>query len=245
MCDNCKDVFSDATSVCKKYDAKTNAWSDVKSLKKATSLPGVAVYNECLFVVGGSNSGALKDVQKYDRRNEVWELVAPLSSCRCAPCAVANENNVFAIGGLQENGDFLPTAEIYDLDRNAWSETAPMSTPRAFACGVAMETKIFIIGGSTDVLGENALNTCEMYETHTGVWTQIASMHVPRFAAGIAKVLDLKVHMSVGESFNSVESYSMETSEWTMESNMPRAATHMQCSSISIPKSALQSDVRK
>lgn len=214
--DNCKDVFSNATSVCKKYDVKTKAWSDVKSLKNATSLPGVAVYNECLFVVGGSNSGALKDVQKYDPGKDVWKLVAPLSTCRCAPCAVANKDNVFAIGGLQENGDFLPTAEIYDLERNAWSETAPMNTLRAFACGVAMETKIFIIGGSTDVLGQNALNTYEMYETHTGVWTQIISMHVPRFAAGVAKVRN-KVCVfgggSAGESFNSVESYSMEVYE--------------------------------
>lgn len=102
------------------------------------------------------------------------------------------------------------------MERNAWSETAPMNTPRAFACGVAMETKIFIIGGSTDVLGQNALNTYEMYETHTGVWTQIVSMHVPRFAAGVAKVRD-KVCVfgggSAGESFNSVESYSMEVYE--------------------------------
>ena len=94
----------------------------------------------------------------------------------------------------------------------------------------------------------NALNTCEMYETHIGVWTQIASMHVPRFAAGVAKIRD-KVYVfgggSAGKNFNCVESYSMEKNEWTMESDMPRAATHMQCSSISIPKSVLQSDVRK
>ena len=123
-----------------------------------------------------------------------------------------------------------------------------MSTPRAFACGVAMETKIFIIGGSTDVLGQNALNTCEMYDTRTGVWTQIASMNVPRFAAGVAKVRDIVYVFggeSAGQNFNSVESYSMETNEWTMQSDMPRDATHMQCSSISIPKSVLQSDVRK
>ena len=243
--DDSKQVFSDATSAVKRYDAKTNSWSSVKSLKKATSLAGVAAHHECLYLVGGSNSGALKDVQKYDPENDAWELVAGLNTTRCAPCAVANEDHVFAIGGMQENGEFLHTAERYDPKRNIWSDIASMSTARAFACGVAMETKVFIIGGSTDVLGQNALNTCEMYDTRTEVWAQVASMYVPRFAAGVAKVRD-KVFVFGGgfasEIYKSVESYSVERNEWKMEDDMPRAATHIQCSTFRIPIASVQSE---
>lgn len=250
--DDTKQVFSEATSVVKKYDAKTHSWSHVKSLNKATALLGVAVYRDSLYVVGGSNNGALKDVQKYVPESDVWELVAPLNYSRSAPCAVANDHHVFAVGGMQENGEFLHTAEMFSPESNTWSDIASMSTARAFACGVAIETKIYVIGGSTDVLGQNALSTCEMYDTRTGVWTQVASMHVPRFAAGVTKVGD-KVYVfgggSAGESFKSVESYSEETKEWEIEGDMPRAATHVQCSVIRIPKeslkSAFQSEKRK
>ena len=188
----------------------------VRSLKKATSLPGVTVHHEYLYVVGGSNSGALKNVQRYVPENDVWELVASLSNSRCAPCAVADEDHVFAIGGMQENGEFLNTAEMYDPEKNIWTDITSMDTARAFACGVAVKTNIFINGGSTDVHEQNALNRCEMYDTRTGVWAQIAGMHVPRFAAGIATV-EGRVFVfgggSGGECFSSVESYSVETNE--------------------------------
>lgn len=45
-------------------------------------------------------------------------MIAPLGSSRCALCAVAEKDHVFAFGGLQENGEFLNTAEMYDPKEN-------------------------------------------------------------------------------------------------------------------------------
>lgn len=250
--DDTKQVFSDATSAVERFDVKTNTWSRVASLRKRTALPGVAIHSGRLYVVGGSDNNALKDVQKYIPETDVWEMVAPLGTSRCALCAVADKDHVFALGGLQENGEFLNTAEMYDPKENRWDAIASLNTARAFACCVAIENKILVIGGSTDILGQNALSTCEMYDTRIGVWTQIASMHIPRFAAGVATV---KGSVFVfggsfsGESFKSVESYSVESNEWKMEKDMPRAAAHIQCTVVSVPKDLLkasfESEVRK
>lgn len=241
--DDSKQVFSDATSAVERFDMQTNSWSRVGSLKKPTALPGVAVHAGCLYVVGGSDNDALKDVQKYVPETDAWETVTPLSTSRCAPCAVADEAHVFAIGGLQENGEFLNTAERYDPKENHWEAIASLTTARAFACCVAIENKIIVIGGSTDILGQNALSSCEMYKTHTGVWSQIASMHIPRFAAGVVTV-EGRVYVFgggfAGESFKSVESYSVESNDWKMEDDMPRAAAHIQCTVISVPKELLK-----
>lgn len=230
--DDSKQVFSEAC-----------AWVCVRSFKKATSLPGVTVHHEYLYVVGEGNSGALKNIQKYDPQNDVWELVASVSNSRCAPCEVADENHVFAIDGMQENGEFLNAAEMYDPNKNTWAGIPLMDTARAFACGVAVKTNIFIIG-STDVLGQSALNTCEMYDTRTGVWAQTTRMYVPRFAAGIATV-EGRVFVfgggAGGESLESVESYSGETNEWKVdiECVMPRACTHIQCLAVRMSKTLL------
>lgn len=251
--DDTKQVFSDATSAVQRLDVKTNKWSSVASLKKPTALPGVAVHSGCLYVVGGSDNNALKDVQKYFPETDVWEMIAPLGTSRCALCAVADKDHVFALGGLQENGKFLNTAEMYDPKENRWDAIASLNTARAFACCVADDNKILVVGGSTDILGHNALSSCEMYDTCTGVWTQIASMHIPRFAAGVATVSG-RVYVfggsSNGESFRSVESYSAESNEWRMENDMLRATAHLQCTAVSIPRdflkaSLVQSEVNK
>ena len=250
--DETKHVFSDATSAVEKYDVKTNTWTRVECLKKRTALPGVAVHAGCLYVVGGSDSDAIKDVQKYVPDTDAWETVAPLSTSRCAPCAVADENHVFALGGLQENGEFLNTAEMYDPEEDRWEAIASLNTARAFACCVAIENKIIVVGGSTDTLGHNALSSCEIYDTRTGVWDQITSMHIPRFAAGLATVRG-RVYVFggdfAGESLKSVESYSVEENEWKMEDDMPRAAAHIQCTVVNIPKDLLkasfQNELRK
>lgn len=250
--DDTKQVFSDATSAFESFDVKTNTWLRVASLKKRTALPGVAVHSGCLYVVGGSDNTALKNVQKYIPETDVWELVAALGTSRCALCAVADNDHVFALGGPQENGEFLNTAEVYDPKENCWEAIASLNTARAFACCVAIENKILLIGGSTDILGQNALSTCEMYDTSTRVWTEVASMHIPRFAAGVAVIRGRAYVFGGsfgGESFKSVESYSVESNEWKMEDDMPRAAAHIQCSVVSVPKdlvkASFQSEGRK
>ena len=52
-----------------------------------------------------------------------------------------------------------------------------------------------------------------------------------------------------GETFKSVESYSVESYEWKMEEDMPRAAAHIQYAVVGVPKDLLkasfQSEVRK
>ena len=242
--DDAKQVFSDATSVVERYRLETDSWSRVEKLKKGTALPGIAVLNGCLFVVGGSDNDALKDLQKYNPVNDAWEILEPLSTGRCAPCVVANQSHVYACGGMQESGEFLDTAERYDAALNTWSPIASLTTGRAFACGVAMENKVFVIGGSTDVMGQNALNTCEVYDIFTGDWSQVASMHVPRFAAGVAVVGERIFVFGggfAGETFRSVESYSVESNEWRIESDMPRATAHIQCSTVKIPRRLLTS----
>lgn len=97
---------------------KTNKWWSVASLKKRAAFPVVAVHSGCLYVVGGSDNKALKDVQNYFPETDTLEMIAPLGSSRCALCAVAEKDHVFAFGGLQENGEFLNTAEMYDPKEN-------------------------------------------------------------------------------------------------------------------------------
>ena len=92
-------------------------------------------------------------------------MMAPLGTSRCALGAVADKDHVFAFGGLQENGQFLNTAEMYDPKENRWDAIASLNAARAFACCVALQNKIFALGGSTEILGHNALSSCEMYDT--------------------------------------------------------------------------------
>lgn len=55
---------------------------------------------------------------------------------------------IYAIGGYNNDHDFLDTEEEYDPSTNQWQSQAPMPTPRGGLATVMVDGKIYAIGGS-------------------------------------------------------------------------------------------------
>ena len=88
------------------YDPLLNTWGSVKSLTQAIKFPAAVTFQGFLYVIGGvdDNNKRLCTVQRYNPESNLWEEAPPLSSRRSNVCAVADGNNLYAIGGQDGGG---------------------------------------------------------------------------------------------------------------------------------------------
>jgi hypothetical protein len=150
-----------------------------------TSGAGVRTNGHVVFAGGhiGNTSAVSNVVHSFDLKTGTATTLAPLPTARAglglAEFLAQTSNSLFAIGGVDANGNALNTVEIYDPTKNTWSEGAPMPTARAYLAVVAgTDGFIYAIGGS-DSSG-HALSTVEAYSPGNNNWQTVASLNTAR-----------------------------------------------------------------
>ena len=155
-----------------------------------------------------------------------WRNLAPMPTARYSLAAAAYENQIFAIGGMTDNGT-SDLVEMYDLADDAWQTKAPKPTGISEAEAALMGGKIFVPGGRlasgepTDVL--------EIYDPRTDSWTQGSPLPAPRSAYALA-VFEGQLYLICGwdgESYqDDLYRYNPFLDQWSELPAMPTARAY-------------------
>ena len=93
------------------------------------------------------------------------------------------DRNILVVGGYDNNGNCLKTAEIYDPNSNVWTATSALTFARCHHAAVLVDDgtgRVFVTGGLSD--NGTALASTEFFDPVTNSWTTSPDddMKVPR-----------------------------------------------------------------
>ena len=174
-----------------KYDTASWQWVTGPSIPVTyrRGSAGVAVYNNKLYVVGGSVGGhantavRLTRFDEYDPFTDSWTALPDLPNARDHVNVSVVGNKLYVAGGRNgSNNSNVEEVDIYNFNTGSWS-TLPspagdIPTPRAGAASVAVGNFVVVIGGeSTQDL---AHNETEALNTLTNTWTTLDPLVVGR-----------------------------------------------------------------
>ncbi len=114
-----------------------------------------------------------------------WSQLADLPTPRTRLALAAHNDQLYAIGGDQENG-VTDLVEIYSFDTNTWSFGTPKPTPVSNVSAAVVGGLIYVPGGCIGV--NQATDQVEVYDPSDGTWTQVASLPMPSCAYALATV---------------------------------------------------------
>ncbi|XP_066586895.1 actin-binding protein IPP-like [Prorops nasuta] len=205
-----------------KYDTFTGVWSEVTPIGIGRILPGVALLDGKVYVVGGElESCIIANCECYDPRDNVWISIACMVEPRCEFGLCALDNSLYAFGGWVGE-DIGGSIEIYDPISNSWTLDGELPDPRFSMGVVAYEGLIYVVGGCT----HNSRHRQDLmsYNPVTREWNYLAPMLTPRSQMGIT-VLDGYIYVVGGTNKNqevlkSVERYSFEKNKWSIVAPM-------------------------
>ncbi|KAH7985303.1 hypothetical protein HPB52_024199 [Rhipicephalus sanguineus] len=149
------------------YNYRATRWRSMgNQYTSPRSYHGVAVINQCIYVVGGFNGReCFHSVVCFEVPLARWSAKANMAYPRCY-------GHIYAMGGYDGNSR-IKTAERYNVKKNNWTEIASMNEYRSDASAAVARGRIYIAGGYT---GFSVLDTVEFYDPSTDVWTHMQSM---------------------------------------------------------------------
>jgi hypothetical protein len=180
------------------------------STRSARAMLGSAVAASLVFVAGGSSSvgdaGALNTAEVYDPTQGTFTPVSnTMASSRFLPAAaLLPDGDVLVVGGQDQNGDALSTADLYDPATNSFPSGAraptDMTTGRSLPVAATLDNGDVLVAGGAD--SSNApLGTAEVYDPSSNSWTPTANtLSTPRLGGGIAPLPDGRELLVGGES---------------------------------------------
>lgn len=114
---------------------------------------------------------------RYDVIRKLWTECSPMTEKRSFCALVNDNNNVYAIGGMNET--ILATVEMYDTEEDEWTQISSMIKPRAASAAAVLNGFIYVMGGGTEI------NTCETdtverYDIENDTWSMVATLSMAR-----------------------------------------------------------------
>nr|XP_006628895.1 PREDICTED: kelch repeat and BTB domain-containing protein 13 [Lepisosteus oculatus] len=129
-------------------DEEERRWKKLTHLpvEASTSMSGVAVLDNKLYIVGGVR-GVNKEVVElcfcYDAENDSWNRLPSPQQLRYSLTLIGHEDHLYAIGGEHER-TIMSSVEKYQVSAGTWSFTSQLPRPAAgAACAKAM-SRIFV-----------------------------------------------------------------------------------------------------
>ena len=115
------------------YNPRINVWEGMPSKHHCCSCPGVAVVNDCLYVVGGYCEGHwVAEAECFNTVTKQWTVISSMTFPRTGIAAATLKGEVYAIGGFNgvlEDAKVLKTVEKYNPAENTWKQVTPLHLP--------------------------------------------------------------------------------------------------------------------
>ena len=245
-----KDESTKSISSVIRFDPTSNKWENVAPLPYKVASIGSCVLGGQIYVAGGlAGIGSIDVVLKYSARNDVWQRVANLNCARGALALVADERNIFALGGIKKTGvninaqwEFLNTMEVFYRESNTWNYGADLLSKRAHASAVSINQNIYLFGGQSELLG--SCKGLDIFNTFTKEWSSSTYLGIPRSMAGIA-ISESKFYViggvtSKGQYINTAESFDVAKEQWMKIASLPNPVGSMQCCCVQLRLAVLK-----
>ena len=179
------------------YNTSSDTWS-VGTAHPTPTFGGVAgAIGNLLYVftsvTGLDNAnGSAVDVHalyRYDPARDVWSAMPPPPQRYSQRTGGAIGNRFYLIGGVDANGQPVPTVDIFDPATNTWTTGRPMPRPRYLASSAVDGNKMYVVGGyrsGATYCGE--VDEVDMYDAATNSWTARPPLSFGRALSAVAIV---------------------------------------------------------
>ncbi|CAG9805179.1 unnamed protein product [Chironomus riparius] len=204
------------------YCPVTNRWTEKLSLNEARGRVQIAIINDIVFAVGGSNGVNELDTVEClslidslsDGKKKKWKKCANLPFPRSNTGVCALNGKIYCVGGNSTGQNGIRQCDVYDPETNKWTSIAPLNTGRCQAGVAAYNGKLWAAGGSD---AWNCLVTVECYDPEEDTWSAVAPLLTARRGCGLAE-LNGKMYCVGGsdgsQSLKSTEYYDEATQAW-------------------------------
>lgn len=208
------------------YCPVTNRWTEQLSLNEARGRVQIAIIDNVVFAVGGSNGVNELDTVECLKLNDnmilnegvkqKWKKCANLPFPRSNAGVCALNGKIYCIGGNSTGQNGIRQCDVYDPETNKWTAIAPLHTGRCQAGVAAFNGKLWAAGGSD---AWNCLNTVEVYDPEEDAWSYVAPLLTARRGCGLAE-LNGKVYCVGGsdgsQSLKTTEYFDEATQAWVL-----------------------------
>lgn len=224
--------------------SEENSWTTKEPMLTARGGLGVAVVNDRIYAIGGSNAETqLGITEEYNPATDTWTVKSPMPTPRSGFAIAVYKNKIFCIGGTTgDNENFVSgitgVTEVYDPAADSWTTLNSMPTPRADLCASIVNGTIFCMGGKK-YWGVDAsyqeLNVTEAFNPDSNSWSKKSSMSIPVFGSASA-VLNRQIYVVGGsrhfqegwelDTVGSTQVYSPENDTWSISASIPIAESY-------------------
>jgi hypothetical protein len=213
--------------------ATNNYWSGFGYLYSVNVACGAAVVDGNIIVYGGTDGTVSQNsVTVLNLTGDTPPVYASMNVPRSYFGYAADRNSrAYAIGGLDDNGSALASAERFTFDsgpNGTWSAIASLPAARFnFPAVFARTNYIYIFGGYTNATDGGEIASVMRYSVTQNTWTNLASM--PVAVAGSAATLgpDGKIYvaggLSGGVATDVMQVYDPVANSWTVSTPLPEA----------------------
>ncbi|HWX18320.1 MAG TPA: kelch repeat-containing protein [Candidatus Binatia bacterium] len=211
--------------------ATNSSWTIFPALNATAPIAGGAAGNgdPILFFGGTDGSNSTSAAINYSPSGDTVSAVPSMNAARSyLGYATVGGSDAYAIGGLDQNGNPLASAETYSADANTWALIASLPTPLYnFPAAYDGHNYIYVFGGRTNTTLGAETATVFRYSISGNTWTTVASMPVAAAGSAAAFGPDGKIYVvggvSAGVTLDVVQVYAPGANSWTLSTPLPQA----------------------
>ena len=161
-------------ATCEYFDDNCNLWMPAPLLVQERYGCASCALTSALFVAGGGRrSSVLNTVEMLDVRCSKWEKIPSMNMARKHHALVSFQEELWALGGEDGRGVYLPSVEAFDLRNQQWREMPSLMHARAFFTAEVMDNTLHILGGSaTANTADSRFLSGEQYSCRDALWTE-------------------------------------------------------------------------
>jgi len=208
-------------------------WNYLPPLYSLNLAPGAVAAGGMIILYGGTDgTNSTSAATGYSPSGDTPQTFAPMSVPRSyLGYAPDGRGNAYAIGGLDDSGNPLASAERFSPESGpagTWSPIASLPVARYNFPAVFDHTNyIYIFGGYTDTISGVEISSVLRYSVSQNAWTNLAAMPVATAGSAAALGPDGKIYvvggLSGGVPTNAVQVYDPAANSWTLSPPLPEA----------------------
>ena len=176
------------------FDPATNSWSvgDPIPPTRARGSAGVAVYNDKIYIAGGTinghSGGFVNWFDEYDPATGNWVILPNAPHARDHFAGAVVDNKFIAASGRQTSQpnfweNTVAPVDVFDFETGLWQTYGDdIPTERAATMVVGVDGHAVVIGGEADQF--DAFDTVEAFNVATGEWATLPPLKIGRHGSG-------------------------------------------------------------
>jgi len=144
------------STLVRRYDPTTNAWTEVAPLPSPRASHGAAAVGGKLYIVGGQEdtSGTTNKVSVYDPTTDTWSDVNSGVSQVLYPGVASFGGMLFVAGGAGTNDGAIVVSDDllrFDPATSSWTHFQNISNPAPLAAATVVGNMLYVLGGANAV----------------------------------------------------------------------------------------------